>query len=198
MEAHEFVCHFAILMRTLDDHSDRADDPIMDRRRIIDDQLYTHFVTFSVHRRRRLLDLDHPKRIVPGVLNHQLESYQARCVGFVLMPDHVHALIWFPATGKLSRFIHGWKRMSSFRIRNWYRNHAAEYVSEFGEGKQFWQPKYYSFEIDNVKKQEGKLSYMHQNPVRTGLVDQAVVWKWSSARWYASQRSFGVPIQWVE
>ncbi len=34
------------------------------RRRIIDDRLYAHFVTFSVCRRRRLLDHDHPKRIV--------------------------------------------------------------------------------------------------------------------------------------
>lgn len=74
----------------------------MDRRCIIDDQLYTHFVTFSVERRRRLLDPDHPKRIVLGVLNHQLESFEAHCIGFVLMPNHVHALIWFPETGKLS------------------------------------------------------------------------------------------------
>ena len=32
------------------------------RRQIIDDRLYAHFVTFSVYRRRRLLDHDHPKR----------------------------------------------------------------------------------------------------------------------------------------
>ena len=169
----------------------------MDRRRIIDGQLYTHFITFAVERRRRLLDLDQPKRIVLGVLNHQLESFQAKCVGFVLMPDHVHALVWFPATGKLSRFIHGWKRMSSFQLRNWYRTTAPAYFSEFGEGQCFWQPKYYSFEIDNEKKQEEKLDYMHQNPVRAGLVTRATDWKWSSARWYACQRTVGVPIQWV-
>ncbi len=138
----------------------------MDRRRIIDDQLFTHFITFSVERRRRLLDLDQPKRIVLGVFNHQLESYQAKCVGFVLMPNHVHALIWFPTTGRLSRFIYGWKRMSSFELRNWYRTTAPAYFSEFGEGQGFWQTKYYSFEIDDEKKQEEKLDYMHQNPVR--------------------------------
>lgn len=148
----------------------------MDRRRTIDGQLYSHFITFSVERRRRLLDMDHPKQIVLGVLNHQLESFQARCVGFVLMPNHVHALIWFSATGQLSRFMHGWKRISSFEIRNWYRTNAPSYFSEFGEGDRFWQPKYYSFEIDNEKKQEEKLAYMHQNPVRARLVSQAVDW----------------------
>ena len=58
------------------------------------DQRYVFFVTFSVYKRRRLLDLDQPKRIVLGVLNHLLESMEGKCVGFVLMPDHVHALIW--------------------------------------------------------------------------------------------------------
>ena len=43
------------------------------RRRIIDDRLYAHFVTFSVYRRRRLLDLDHPKKIVLGVPIHWIE-----------------------------------------------------------------------------------------------------------------------------
>jgi putative transposase len=29
--------------------------------------------------------------------------------------------------------------------------------------------------------------YMHQNPVRRGLVAHAEEWKWSSAGWYAGQ-----------
>ena len=67
-----------------------------DRRRHFDDQHYVHFVTFSVHKRRRLLDLDQPKRIVLGVLAHQLRAMQGKCLGFVLMSNHVHALIWLP------------------------------------------------------------------------------------------------------
>ena len=51
------------------------------RRRIYDQELFAHFVTFSVERRRRLLDLDHPKRIVLGVLNEELETFNARWVG---------------------------------------------------------------------------------------------------------------------
>ena len=39
---------------------------------------------------------------------------------------------------------------------------------------------------------------MHLNPVRAGLVDKAVNWQWSSARWYELGRIVGVPIQWVE
>ena len=167
----------------------------MDRRRIIDDQLYTHLVTFSVERQRRLLDLDHPERIVLGILNHQLEAFKARCISIVLMPNHVHASIRLPATGELSRFMHSWKRMSSFKIRNWYRGDAAGCFSEVDEGDRFRQAKYYSFEIYNEKKRREELGYMYQNPVRSGLVTQAIDWKWSSARWYAGGRTVGVPIQ---
>ncbi len=115
------------------------------RRRIIDDRLYAHFVTFSVYRRRRLLDLDHPKRIVLGVLNEELRGREALCVGFVLMPDHVHGIVWFPRTGSLSGFMHGWKRKSGFHIRSWYRRAEPTCFEGFGEGDRFWQPKYYSF-----------------------------------------------------
>ena len=168
------------------------------KRRIINDALYAHFVTFSVYRRRQLLDHDHPKRIVLGVLNSLLIETASRCVGFVLMPDHVHAVLWFPQTGQLSRFMHEWKRRSSLNIRKWYREAAPHYTSEFGEGDRFWQPKYYSFEIFSRQKLEEKLTYMHLNPVRKGFVDRAADWKWGSAGWYEDRRTVGVPIEWVD
>ncbi len=168
------------------------------KRRVIDDALYAHFVTFSVTHRRRLLDHDHPKRIVLGVLNSLLTQTGSRCVGFVLMPDHVHAIVWFPQPGQLSRFVKEWKRQSSLSIRHWYRMEAPRYFAECGEGERFWQPKYYSFELYSRAKLEEKLAYMHLNPVRRGLVERAVDWKWSSARWYEQGRTVGVPIEWVE
>ena len=151
------------------------------KRRIADDQKYVHFVTYSCDRRRRLLDLDYPRRILLGVLNHQLSSLDAKCVGFVIMPDHVHALIWLPETGMLSRFMHGWKRMAIYRIREWYRNAETNYFQAAEMGDRFWQPKYYAFSIYSNRKLEEKLDYIHLNPVRAGLVSKAIDWPWSSA-----------------
>jgi putative transposase len=166
-------------------------------RRIVDDERFAHFVTFSVDRRRRLLDHHAAKRIVLGVLSKQLEDLAARCIGFVIMPDHVHAIVWLSQVGQLTRFMHGWKRMSSFHLREWYRQHAPRYFEGFGEGDRFWQPKYYAFEIFGQAKLEEKLRYMHENPVRAGLVRRAVDWRWSSARWYECRRPVGVKIDWV-
>ena len=169
-----------------------------DQRRRFHDQRYVHFITFAVTRRRRLLDLDQPKRLVLGVLNHLLATTDAHCCGFVLMPDHVHALVWLPQPDDLTRFLHGWKRMSSFRIRQWYAKHAANYFVGFGPGDRFWQPKSYVFHIYSERKLREKLDYMHLNPVRAKLVERADDWRGSSARWYLRNRTVGVPIWWPD
>ncbi len=170
----------------------------MERRRVVDDELYAHFLTFSVDHRRRLLDHDQPKRFILGILNDQLDRQQATSVGFVVMPDHVHAIVWFPERGQLSLFVHEWKRRSSRLIRAWYQAGDAAYFREAAHGDRFWQPKYYAFAIYSRKKLEEKLNYMHANPVRAGLAKRPVDWWWSSARWYELGRSVGVPIGWPE
>jgi putative transposase len=70
----------------------------MSRKRTYDREGHAHFVTFSCYRRRRLLDHDLAKRIVLGVLNSQLASQDGLCIGFVVMPDHVHAIVRFPSS----------------------------------------------------------------------------------------------------
>ena len=38
--------------------------------------------------------------------------------------------------------------------------------------KQFWQPRYYDFNVFTARKRIKKLNYMHRNPVARGLVAQ--------------------------
>ncbi|MFT4559812.1 MAG: hypothetical protein ACI93T_003694 [Porticoccaceae bacterium] len=72
------------------------------KRRVYDDEKHIHFVTCSCYRRRKYLEVDHAKRIVIGQLGSKLANPDARCPGFVVLPDHVHALIWFPQIGQLA------------------------------------------------------------------------------------------------
>ncbi len=88
----------------------------MAKRRIYDQERHAYFLTFSCYRRRRLLDDDRAKRVVLGALNSQLRRLEGRCVGFVLMPNHVHAILWFEEQGQLSECMKQWKRTSSVRI----------------------------------------------------------------------------------
>ena len=68
----------------------------MNPRSIHDDALHAHFVTFSRYHRRRLLDHDRAKCAALGVPNAKLASREASCGGFVVMPGHIHAIVWCP------------------------------------------------------------------------------------------------------
>lgn len=169
-----------------------------DRRRILDREWYAHFVTFSCYRRRQALQEDQPKRIVPGRLNVLLRRHDATCCGFVVMPEHVHAVVWFPQPKQLTPFLHGWKRASSRTLQQWFRTHRPHDFAASQMARRFWQPKYYPFEIFSQEKLQEKVNYMHKNPVDRGLVERAVDYPWSSARQWLEGRSVGVPLGWIE
>ena len=166
----------------------------MAKRRIYDDERHAHFVTFSCYKRRRLLDPDRSKRIAIGTLGSRLTKQKGICIGFVVMPDHVHALVWFDKTGQLSLFMDKWKDQSSSRIKDLFRREHSDYWVKVEEDDPVWQPRYYGFNVFSEEKILEKLDYMHLNPVRAGLVDDPCDWSSSSARWYLQGKSVGLPI----
>ena len=168
----------------------------MVRRRVYDHEGHIHFVTFSCYKRRTLLQPDQAKRIVIGELGSRLKKFDGLCPGFVIMPEHVHALVWFPATDQISRFMNKWKERTSVALKRMYRTQFSSYFSKIDEADPIWQARYYGFNVWTRHKVEEKLDYMHRNPVEAGLVKAAVDWKWSSARWYVLGRSVGIPIRW--
>jgi putative transposase len=99
-------------------------------KRTYDREGHAHYVTFSCYRRRRLLDHDRAKRVVLGVLNSQLTLQAGKCVGFVVMPDHVHAIVWFPAPDQLSHFMKQWKQRSSVQIKRLLQERLVRYSAE--------------------------------------------------------------------
>jgi len=151
-------------------------------------------VTFSCYRRRRLLDHNQAKQIVIHFLGEQLRNQAGQCVGFVIMPDHVHAIVHFKKEGLLSVFMNQWKRRSSIQLKRFYRIHLENYYSKLHVKDAMWQPKYYAFNIFSEAKLNEKLAYMHNNPVQAGLVNDAKEWQFGSARHYLLGQSVGAPI----
>jgi putative transposase len=169
----------------------------MAKRRIFDEEPHAHFITFSCYHRRKLLDDDRAKRRVLGALNAQLIRLCGRCIGFVVMPDHVHAIVWLSEVGTLGEFIKQWKRTSSVRIRQLFETTLRQYSRNFTKTP-IWQAHYYDFNLHSRPKIEEKLAYMHENPVRAGLVSGPCEYRWSSARHYLLGKPVGVKIEWVE
>jgi len=63
--------------------------------------------------------------------------------------------------------------MSSFRIRNRYRENDAQYSADLDMGDRFWQPKYYSYSDYSQRKREEKQQHIHWNPIRAALAERA-------------------------
>jgi putative transposase len=169
----------------------------MVKKRTFDREGHAHFLTFSCYRRRRLLDHDRAKKVVLGVLNSQLSRQDGRCAGFVVMPDHVHAIVRFPRPDQVSQFMKQWKRRSSLQIKRLIRSSLVRYAETIDPAEPVWQAGYYDLNLFTEKKAEEKLAYMHLNPVRAGLVESPGDWPWSPVRYYETGRSVGVPVGWL-
>src|SRR6476646_3388537 len=55
---------------------------------------HLHFMTFSCYRRMPLLTNDLFRKLLARALDTALESHDFQLIGFVVMPEHVHLLVW--------------------------------------------------------------------------------------------------------
>ncbi len=93
-------------------------------------------------------------------------------LGYVVMPEHVHLLVAEPLRAPLATALQSLKQSVARRL--------------IGERAQFWQRRYYDFNVCTGKKRIEKLRYIHRNPVKRGLVEKPEEWEWSSFRHYAT------------
>ena len=132
-----------------------------------------------------------------AITAEKLREHRGVCCGFVVMPNHVHAIVWFGEPGSLSPFMKSWKQTTSLRLKRVLRGVAPCYASKIALAEPFWQAKYYPFNLYRARKALEKLDYMHLNPVRAGLVARASDWRWSSAAYYEGGADVGIPLEWI-
>jgi putative transposase len=127
-----------------------------------------HFVTFSCFGRRGYLGDSAARGLFEDALVRTGFRYEMDVVGYVIMPEHVHLLLSEPGKGLLAVGLQALKLA----------------VSKRSDQHPFWLARYYDFNVYSQRKVGEKLSYMHENPVKRGLVDKAEDWRWSSCRYY--------------
>ena len=108
------------------------------------------------------------------------------------MPDHVHAMVAFNESDCLSTFMNQWKRRSSIQLKELFQSVMKQYGKQMDLEEPMWQPKYYCFNVYSENKVREKLTYMHNNPVKSGLVERPEDWMFGSARWYLMDKPVGV------
>jgi putative transposase len=141
-----------------------------------------HFITFSCYKRLPLL----ADRRGYEVFEFEFESIRKRyrfvVAGYVLMPEHVHLLLGEPSVSSLSVVLQVLKQQTSAKL-------------ERRDAIQFWQRRYYDFNVWTNEKRIEKLRYMHRNPVHRGLVARPQDWPWLSFRHYATGEEGVVEIE---
>ncbi len=98
-------------------------------------------------------------------------------LGWVVMPNHVHVLIKPHRNNEISRIIQSWKSYSSKKIK----------MSPTGMSidEKIWMRGYWDRFIRDNDDFYTTLNYIHENPIRAGLVDSAGEWEFSSyIKWY--------------
>ncbi len=100
-----------------------------------------------------------------------------RILGYCLMPNHWHMVLWPARAADLSAFI-GW--VSSTHVRRW-----REHRHNVGEGH-LYQGRFKSFPVQQGPALYRVLRYVEGNPRRANKVEKAEAWPYSSL--YAGER----------
>ncbi|MBU1706431.1 transposase [bacterium] len=112
-------------------------------------------------------------------------KFEIDCLGYVLMPDHLHVLLFQEKEGEVvPPMMRDFKKLSSHKI------HPAGY-----NGNTLWRDNYDDVPVPGMNAIVTKLEYMHHNPIRRNLVQSAEEYLWSSARDYAEISSGIVKIR---
>ncbi len=93
-----------------------------------------------------------------------------KIIAWCIMPNHVHILIEVFNGFSLSEIIHSWKSFSANQINN--------LLNRTG---QVWMMEYFDRYIRDYEHFDKVVNYIHNNPVKAGLVKNPAEYRWSSA-----------------
>lgn len=166
------------------------------KRRAINEVGHAHFLTFSCWQRRPLLNRDRSRMWMVDSLNRVRQNLNVSIWAYVIMPEHVHLLLFprEPGIG-ISRILAALKAPVSRAAKNYLQETGQqEWLNRLttkkgsGETFRFWQPGGgYDHNLWNSRPIEEVINYIHANPVRRGLVERPTDWDWSSARCHAGE-----------
>jgi putative transposase len=105
------------------------------------------------------------------VLLETQELVFVRILGYCLMPNHWHLVLWPLHEGDLGRFM---QRLTTTHVRRWQLHHQSVGTGHLYQGTDK------SFPIEADDHLDTVLRDVERNPVRPTLVERAEMWRWSS------------------
>ena len=142
------------------------------------------------------------KEIIVDSLQYSINNKGLIVHAWIIMTNHVHLII-SSDTAKLEHLVRDIKKFTSKQIvkaiqenekesrRDWMLNIFSFTGKQNNNNKdfQFWKQDYHPIELNSNEKMRQRLDYLHDNPVRSGLVWEPCQYKYSSAiDYYSNQR----------
>jgi len=144
-----------------------------------------YFITTNTVDRRPIFHDIH----LANILMENIDYYRAKMkflfIGYVIMPNHFHAIFIPQASYTISDIMRNIKYHTAKDIHIHIQGRSGPGPDlRWLESGQIWQARFYDEVIENDKELIIKLDYIHYNPVKSGLTQDAVDYKYSSARNY--------------
>ena len=153
-----------------------------------------HFVTFSVVGWIDVFSREQYKELFIESLKYCQENKGMVLHAWVIMTNHVHLII-SSNDNKLENIVRDLKKYTSKQIikaiqennmesrKEWMLNIFSYTGKNNNNNKefQFWKQDYHPIELNSAEKIKQRLDYLHENPVRSGLVWEPWHYKYSSA-----------------
>lgn len=162
----------------------------------IRDQFATHFLTFTIVGWIDVFSRQRYRDIILNSFKYCQQNKGLEIGAWVIMSNHIHT-IWTAREGNLSDVIRDFKTFTSKAItssiqdepesrKEWllylFRFHANR--TNANENFKVWTGNNHPEEISSSDFLRTKLNYIHENPVRAGIVNEASHYVYSSAANY--------------
>lgn len=167
-----------------------------------------HFVTFTVVGWIDIFSREQYKEIVTESLQYCIHNKGLQLHAWVIMTNHVHLII-SSNTARIDELVRDIKKFTSKQIikaiientdesrREWMLNLFSFTGKNNKNNKdyQFWKQDYHPVELSTNEMLQQRLNYLHENPVRSGLVWEAWQYKYSSAIDYYCNEKGLLPLE---
>jgi len=162
---------------------------------------HAHELTFSCYRRQVFLLNDSFCSYLVEAIIRAKEIHQFDLWAYVFMPEHIHLLIW-PRNEiySISNILLSIKQSVSRKVLLYLRKHKPQKLKLMETSQKhtlyrFWQAGGgYDRNITSRTTVIHVIEYIHNNPVRRGLVIKPEDWLWSSMREWSVPGTGVIPI----
>ena len=122
-----------------------------------------YFVTWRLHPSQAVLITE--ERMETSIAIKFFKDQRYRLLDYVVMDDHVHAIVQPWAEHTLSRILHSWKSFTAHR-----------FIKKRGTEPPFWQDESLDRIVRDQEELDEKLTYVLNNPLKRWPEEAAYSW----------------------